>query len=177
MTPTTSYSPTQLRSAPDIAGEPAAGGREGIVLHLSLGLDRFLAAAADAGLSPSEATRLAVERALVLSDAVALGVDSESARRRICSAAAMARPKLAIAAQEGDRVRCLIAARPVARAKTNSRLVVPLPERLLARTKGRVPASALDPDIVAEMVSWEIAATLAGRTMGEWALLVLGSET
>lgn len=149
---------------------------EGLALHPSATLDGFIGAAAAAGLSLGEAVRLGVERVLVLSDAGKIG-DSEIARRRLCAAASAARPQMRIATAEAARVRALSMPQSVAPTAVRSRVVIPLPNRILARARNQVPSSALCRVAVPEMVSWEIAATLEGRTMGEWALRLLLAGT
>jgi hypothetical protein len=44
------------------------------------------------------------------------------------------------------------------------------------RAGGRVDAAVLHPGAVEEMISWERAAVLAGRSMGEWAVRVLAGR-
>ncbi|HVY79066.1 MAG TPA: hypothetical protein VG898_11220 [Solirubrobacterales bacterium] len=133
-----------------------------------------MTAAAAAGLDLPEAVSLGLQRALVLADAPAIGIDSEVARRRLRDAAADARPAFPLGDAEAARVRGLSFPTPVAPARLNAPVVVPVPPRTLVRARGNVPVSRLCSAAVPEMISWEVAALLAGRTMGEWALLNLG---
>lgn len=149
---------------------------EGVALQPSPSLSAFAEAAATAGLGLPEAVALGLERALVLHDATAIGFDSEIARRRLSAAAAQARPTIPLGDADAARVRALGLPQPVAPPDLTAPCVVRVPPRTLARARGRVSADDLQPLAVREMVAWETAATLAGRTMGEWALLVLAGS-
>lgn len=146
-------------------------------LHLRAGpeVDRFAEAAASAGLSVAEAARMSVERALALGDGARICGDAEVARRKLCRAAANARPDRELGAAEAERVRRLAVARPVRAEGAATRLIVPLPPRLLGRL-GTLDPSCLRPDALREAISWEIAACLQGRALGEWALWTLGER-
>jgi hypothetical protein len=151
--------------------------REGIRLPPSPRLDDFLAAAANEGLEPSEATRLAIERFFALADAAALGIGVEASRRLLDETAQRARPNHSPPTREASRVRELAIRRPVAQLSAGSGLEVAVPERLLTRIGKRIPARTLHAEFVPEMVRWELAAALEGRTMGEWALRTLALAT
>jgi hypothetical protein len=145
-------------------------------LHLppSRRLDRFIATAAARGLSPSDAVRLALERALVLVDACeAFPLDVESARLALRRAAAATQPLRQLSNAQSSYVRALGVGRPQRVESHSDGLIVALPDRLITRARDTLTELALHEGAVAEMISWEIAATLEGRTMCEWALNVL----
>jgi hypothetical protein len=150
-------------------------GEEGIVLPPSARLEEFLARAADVGLSAPEAVRIAIERWLVLSDIGPFGLDVETCRRILGRESGCARASRQLTPRQASWVRKLCAGQPVPVAEAGAGLTVAIPGRLLTRAAGQVPARALHASVVAEMLSWEIAATLEGRTMGEWALRTLSS--
>jgi hypothetical protein len=54
-------------------------------------------------------------------------------------------------------------------------LTVELPERLLTRLRPGILPDCLASRAVAEMVAWERAAVLEGRSMSEWAALTLAA--
>lgn len=160
-----------VRSNPDV-GTPHVEDR----LHLrsTPRLRKFLHAAASAGLSPADAVRLALERALALEDACyGFPLDVESARRELRQAAARARPVRELTSTQASYVRALSAASVKPAYPLDDDLVVALPDRVITRARHDLTELALHEGVVAEMVAWEIAATLSGRTMGEWALSTL----
>lgn len=152
----------------------ASSRRERILLPPSARLERFAAAAAAAGLDLQEAVVLALEHALVLEDAVAFGLDADTARRRLNKVAANARAKRPLGAEEAAYVRHLNVRQPHPPPSLASGLAVSAPERILSRVRSSVTETAVRQAVVKEMIAWQIAATLAGRTMGEWALRELG---
>lgn len=157
---------------------PASGGAAASETELpslppSLSLEGFLGEAARAGLEPAEAVRLALERALVLQDACEFPLDVESARRLLRRAAAGARPQRELPPGLAAYLRELSARRPCTPPRLQSDLQVELPERLLIRARAEAGESAFHAGAVAEMIAWEIAAVLKGRTMAEWSLRVL----
>lgn len=139
-------------------------------------LEYFLRIAATRGLHATDALRLAIERALVLIDGDALLVDRGAARRLLCAAAARTSVHRSLAPDRAAYVRQLTAARPLAACELPDMLTVELPQELVARARGVVPASALREEAIEEMVAWELAATLDGRPMAEWALLALAAR-
>jgi len=154
---------------------PAAA-LEVLELPASPHLESFVRAAARAGLDAERGVCLGLERELVLRDAAVFGLEAETARRILRRAAVAARPRLAVPPQLAQRVRSLQMPRPRAAIDVSEGLLVTVPDRLLARVPGQIPASALRQAAVPEMVGWEIAATLQGRTMGEWALRALAER-
>jgi hypothetical protein len=156
-----------------LASRSTPGPREGIRLTPSARLQEFLSAAAAVGLDAPTAVGLALERALLLADSEPFGLDVETARRLLRSAAAEARPRRTLGATEATRVRTLSLARPIPAPRVEQALVIPLADGLLARARSYAPAKALQPGAIAEMVSWEVAAILEGRSMAEWAFLQL----
>ncbi|HSK49692.1 MAG TPA: hypothetical protein VK889_04260 [Solirubrobacterales bacterium] len=154
----------------------APSGPELLRLRPSPRLERFVTVAAEAGLDAEEAVRLGLEHALCLGDAARFAADAESGRQLLARAAARARPVRAMSPPQAAYVRRLTAGRPVAPADVRDGLAARVPDRILARVRASLPESSLHEEMVAEMVSWEVAATLCCRTMGEWALLRLLEE-
>lgn len=135
---------------------------------------RFVRAAADHGLEVEQAVRLAVEHELVLGDADELGVTREMARHVLTTAATAARPQRPLSARQAAYVRGLSLVRP-RRSTELLEASVALPCRLLTRTAGRIRTSAFDAAMIGEMIAWERAAALEGRTMAEWALKLIAA--
>lgn len=109
-------------------------------------------------------------------DTQLVDLDVESARRLLRRAAATARPALPLASEEASYVRRLSAGRPVHVPPAGEPLDVELPPNLLTRARGTVPEISLNDGIVEEMVLWERAARMEGRSMSEWALKVLAAR-
>jgi hypothetical protein len=160
-----------VRPSPDTA---LRAGEDRLHLPPTPRLRKFLAAAASAGLEPTDAVRLALERALALEDACdAFPLDVESARRELRRAGADSQPLRELTSAQAGYVRALSAGRARRVEELNEDLVVALPDRVTTRARGQLTELALHDGVVAEMIAWEIAATLEGRTMGEWALVTL----
>jgi hypothetical protein len=173
MSGSTRIPPAHLRLVRTGFGRAA---EERLFLRPSTRLDRFAAASAALGLDPEEAVRLALEHALALEDAAALGFDVDGARRRLNRAAEGAQAKRPLGDVEAARVRRLGVALPRSAPPFAEGLSVSLPERLLTRARDSLTESAIRPAVVTEMVTWQIAASLAGRTLGEWALRTLAER-
>lgn len=154
----------------------AATQREQLRLAPSPRLSSFLAAAARLGLDAPLAVRLALERALALCDAHALCIDVERARATLNSAAASARAEQGLSASQARYVRSLLDQSPRVVPDVEQGLVVVVADDVLTRARDRVPQDALHTDAVPEMLAWERAARLQGRTMAEWALSVLAAS-
>lgn len=154
----------------------APSGEERLTIPASPRLDRFLQAAAQAGLLSTDAVRLGVERALVVRDTQLADLDVESARRLLRRAAATARPGLPLTDREASYLRSLGARRPIQPPPAGEPLEVELPPNLLTRARGTVPETSLNDGIVEEMVRWEMAARMEARSMSEWALKVLAAR-
>jgi hypothetical protein len=154
---------------------PDPAGREShpLVLPASPRLQAFVAESSAAGLDVVNAVRLALERSLAIMDASLFGVDVVTARRLLGGAARRARPERALTPTHAAYVRELTVTRPRQPTDVSDGLRVTIPERVLVRARGEVRQTALRPAVVGEMVAWEVAATFAGRTMGEWALATL----
>jgi hypothetical protein len=150
-------------------------GPEGFRLAPSPRLAGFVEAAARTGLEAPDAVRLGLERALVLADAARLGFGVEAARGLLDRAAARVRPRQPLPAVQARYVRALTVPRPVPAVDVSDGLAVTVPDRLSIRAAGHVRPVDLHPAAVPEMVAWETAAALEGRTMGEWALAVLAN--
>lgn len=129
-----------------------------------------------AGLDTQQAVQLGLERDLALRDSAAFGLEAETARLILRRAALAGRPRVALTPRLAERIRSLQMTKPHPETDAREGLLVAVPDRLLTRVRGRIPATALRPTAVPEMVSWEIAATLEGRTMGEWALRALAER-
>ena len=136
-------------------------------------LQAFLAAAATAGISTGSAVELAVERGLVLLDGQGLGLDVERVRSILNRAARDARVAGALGAKAGRHHWALSGEYPAVGASNDGELTVELPERLLTRLRPGILPDCLTSRAVAEMVAWERAAVLEGRSMSEWAALAL----
>jgi len=173
-----------MASANPRASEPLqilGGGGEGGVpdgpellrLRPSPRLQRFVTVAAEAGLAAEEAVRFGLEHALCLRDAARFAADVEAGRRLLVRAATGARAVRAMSPAQAAHVRRLTTRRAVPVIEVTDGLVARVPDRILARARTGLPESSLHGEMVEEMISWEIAATLCGRTMGEWALLHL----
>lgn len=134
--------------------------------------DEFVQAAARNGMRICDAMRLAIEYELVLRDVCALGLDGEGARYALTRVARRARPSRPLGPESARYVRELRIGRTVREVASGSFSLV-LPDRLACRLDGAVPLAIFDAAIVETMIAWELAATMDGRTMGEWALSVL----
>lgn len=171
--PESTRTPTHLqlvRSDPDVQQV----GEDRLHLPRTPRLQKFLTAAAAAGLDPSDAVRLGLERTLVLEDACdAFPIDVESARRELRRAAARTRALRPLTPTQAARVRALSAGQARDLEELAPVLVIALPDRVTTRARERLTELALHEGVVAEMIAWEIAATLEGRTMCEWALSTL----
>lgn len=160
--------PPRLRLVVD--EQRRGGGEEILVLPASQRLERFVATAARAGLGAAEAIGLVVEYALALQDATAFGLDADTARRRLNEAADRARAARPLGPSEAAYVRRLTHPTPRPAPTLPNGLRVHLGERISTRARGTLSEAVIKPGAVEEMVSWKIAATLEGRTLGEWAL-------
>jgi hypothetical protein len=98
-----------------------------------------------------------------------LGPKLDSSHRLLWTAARKARADVALAPTTAAWVRQLSRARPVPIVSVRSGMSVRVSDRLLSRA-GEVTTRSLRAEAVPEMVAWEIAAALSGRTMSEWAL-------
>lgn len=162
---------TLIHSAP--ASKPPVP-EEHLYLPPSSRLNRFVAAAAAAGLSPPVAVRLALERALALADAcAAFPIDVETSRLLLRRAAAVARPLRQLTTANSRYVRMLSTRQPKQVVDLREGLIIELPDRVVTRARGELTELALHEGVIEEMISWEIAAMLEGRTMCEWALSTL----
>lgn len=147
-----------------------------LTLPATPALERFLSCSATRGLADADALRLAIERDLALADAHALGFDRRAARHVLNSRASRARVERRLDHEDAAYVRLLGAAPAVAPVQLGASLTVELPRTLLSRARGVVSTAALERDATREMVSWEIAARLERRSIGEWALLTLATQ-
>ena len=128
------------------------------------------------GLENAEALRLGIERALVLVDADALLIDRRATRRLLCATARCATVHRPLTTERSAYVQRLMSApAPTPKPRANP-LTARLPQELIARAENVVPLSALSGEAVDEMIAWELAAVLSGRTMAEWALLTLAAR-
>jgi len=163
----------QLRLVPPRHGQRGhAGGSPATELALRPGprVRRFLSVAAQYGLAPDDSVRLAVEHHLALEDLQALRIEEGALRAMLGAVAARARPSSSLDAADAVRARRLSLARPLPALELTDQLTFALPSRLCTRLDGILPSELLDHRAVREMIAWERAAILAGRTMGEWAL-------
>jgi hypothetical protein len=147
--------------------------REQVVLPPSKALTEFVVAAAARGVDAADAVRLGIERALALADAELFSLDAQTAASFLRVAASAARPHRQLAPRQAAYVRRLGSSKAVPAADTSAGLKVSIPERVLTRARSNVDPRSLRPEAVEDMLSWEIAATLEGRRLGEWALSAL----
>lgn len=152
------------------------GGHEELKLAPSAQLTRFIDTAARSGLIGRDAVPLGIERALVLMDASKLARDLDASRRALSCAAREARPERGLSPDHAAWVRVLTTRRPVPTEDVSEGLSVAVPDRVLCRAAGVVPVGSLHAGAVGEMIAWELAATLAARSMSEWALFVWARE-
>jgi hypothetical protein len=155
------------------AGEMRAAKGEQLRLSPSPRLTSFLDAAAQAGLDAPLAVRLALERAAVLRDGRDLRLDVDRIRRTLGRTARGARAARQLSARQAEYVRMLYDERPRRPPVTAAGLNVVIPDELLTQVRDTVPETVLQPGAVPEMLAWERAARLEGRTMLEWALKAL----
>jgi hypothetical protein len=153
---------------------PAPGGEQ-LRLPASPRLTRFLETAARVGLDAPLAVRLALERALVLRDAQEFRMDVERIRRALSRAAAEARAVRPLGARQATYVRGLFRECPRSSVVVGESLSVAISDNLLTQVRDAVPETALHQGVVGEMLAWERAAALEGRTMMEWALKTLAA--
>jgi hypothetical protein len=134
-------------------------------------------------LDPSIVLTLLVERELLLVDLAAAGVAVANAMAEL-RAAASSIPLQGPGTPHGSYVRQLmLSCRRPAHPRTGEAprdIQAAVPARLLARVKGNVCDRAISAAATAvaldDAILWEVAAASAGRTMAEWALLVLLRE-
>jgi len=138
-------------------------------------LKAFLTTAATAGIGSTQAVELAVERALALLDGQSLGLDVERVRSTLNQAACGARVTGALGPQAAGHLWALSGQTRAVAAFGEDGLTVELPERLLTRLRPGILPDCLTSRAVAEMVAWERAAVLEGRSMSEWAALTLAA--
>lgn len=152
------------------SSQGVSGEERVLLLPRSPRLERFVAASAAAGLEVPEAVRLALEHALALRDAAAFGLDSDTARRLLNRAAGGTRASRPLGDGEAAYLRRLTRRAPRPAPELPERLKIKLDARTSTRVRGSLSESAIRPAVVEEMISWQVAATLEGRTLGEWAL-------
>jgi hypothetical protein len=159
-----------LRLVPSGPALPCrSGGAPELALRPTPHLRRFLATAAEYGLAPGEAVRLGLEHQMALEDLEVLRVERGALRAILAAMAARARPSRGLADADADRVRRLVLASPLPEPELTGTLTFALPPRLWTRLEGLLSPELLDYRAVGEMIAWERAAILTGRTMGEWA--------
>jgi hypothetical protein len=141
---------------------------------LTAELREFLRTAADAGIEHELAIRLGLDRALLLGDAGDLGLHVERARRILNVASCEPRASVALGEGQSAHLRRLYGGGAIfAEPLRGDALSVSLPEEILTLARGSVRQSALHAAAVEEMLAWERAARVGGRTMREWGLKTL----
>jgi hypothetical protein len=151
---------------------------EHVVLIASPQLTEFLEAAARLGLDAPLAVRLAIERRLVLDDALSFPIGQHVIRPTLNHAAAGIRPSQPLSAQQSAYVRLLNRQIPQVAVTVKDELRVGIPDDLATRVRCANPAqSTLYYEAVPEILTWERAARLQGFTMTEWAFRVIGRKT
>ncbi len=154
--------------------EAPASTLEQLSLTPSPRLALFFEAAAEVGLDVTLAVHLALERALVMLDGQRLRLDSERTRSLLNEASRDVRATCPLSAQQAAYVRLLYGGHKVPRTSIEQQLSVPVPDTLMTRARNAVSETALNEEAVPEMLAWERAARLEGRTMLEWSLVTLG---
>jgi len=155
---------------PDQRGRAGGPPATELALHPVPRVRRFLSVAAQYGLAPDDAVRLALEHHLALVDLQALRVEEGALRATLGAVATRTRPSSSLCTADAARVRRLTLGRPLSALELTDPLTFALPARLCTRLDGLLSPELLDHRVVGEMIAWERAAILAGRTMGEWAL-------
>lgn len=136
----------------------------------------FAARASHLGLAPECAVALAVERRTIEKDLDHLHVARGPALARLDRAARSATVIHAVSATDSDYVRHLLGLAPLPVARGNCPAVA-IPMRLVARASANEVEEALTLVNLEGAVAWEVAATIAGRTMSEWAAWELLAQT
>lgn len=148
-------------------------GVERLRLDLTPDLHEFLALAAQAGLDCELAIRLGLERALLLADARDLRLDVERARRILNLAGGELRASVPLGNQQSAYLRRLYAPAANIEPWAGASVAVTLPEEILTLARESITEGALHSGAVSEMLTWERAARVKGRTMREWGLKTL----
>jgi hypothetical protein len=154
-----------------VNNQPA--GAERLRLELTPQLRGFLELAASAGLDHEVAVRLGLERALVLSDARELRLTGERARRILNLAGAELRANVALGSTQSAYLRSLYQQTASIEPLVDDSVAIELPEEILTLARDSITESALHDGAVDEMLTWERAARVKGRTMREWGLKAL----
>lgn len=127
-------------------------------------------AAAELGITFDLAAVVTVERSLLRDDIHALGFSSSTAL--LDSSARTARVARELSEPLSEYLGALDRS---SRARRHPRNTLVLPMRLTERLGNVAPASRLDAELLPSAIAWERAAVVAGRTMTEWALLLLAA--
>jgi hypothetical protein len=145
---------------------------EAVELPVTDRLREFALQAATAGVDLATAAALAVEARLLLDDLAAAGTPPNRTIElldRAASGHSIEHPALPAVA---DYLRHLNSGRPIPAPDLDRSVIdIPLPLRLLARALARPRNDLLANAPADQIVSWEIAAAGAGRTLTEWGLL------
>lgn len=148
--------------------------REPFRLVVTDPLRELAAEAAAAGLRLPEAAALAIEARLLLDDLAHGGTPTGLVTALLNRAAASERVDLPVAGSFGDYIRHLSARRPVAAQLPEHRTVeVPVALRLLARAVQLPRAAPFAPVRFNDLIDWEVAAAISGRTLSEWGYLTV----
>lgn len=160
---------------PSPGSRPQSSEHPIITVPADTSIRQFVDAAASFGLSMDTAGRLALERALVLVDIAPLGLDPDAAQYRLGSAALSTRPRRPLPPGQASYLRALRLGRAVRAQDLSGGLTIAAPERLLPRAREILQPATFEVRAIPEMISWETAAVIEGRSMSEWALTVLAS--
>lgn len=129
--------------------------------------ERLSAAAARAGISADIAATVLVERSLVAADLKRLNLTAPTPRLEEL------RPTRRLTAAEGDYLRLLTLGKARGRSVVPEPASATVPVRLISRAPEVLGAAIESATLVTDLheaLSWEVAALLAGRTLGEWTL-------
>ena len=164
------FGPTDIRGRAVRAGDR----REPLQVNVDHGLARFLDVAATAGLEPSCAITLGLERALAIASCENAGYEPDAVEALLDDAAANARVEHMKNSQDARYLRQLCAGPRVQLPGVWGRpLALALPGRIIDRARALRRPWPLAPEHIDQMVVWEVAATTAGLTMTEWAALTV----
>lgn len=131
-------------------------------------------AASAEGMTMKLAVSLLAQRQLVVDDLEAIGYGGAEAVLDQASAATS--PAIALCGPTAGYVRDLQRQRPLPPQHLPERLLIPLPVRIVDRLLAGDRYRGLDPAQLDQARAWELASALRGRTMAEWAILVIASE-
>jgi hypothetical protein len=131
----------------------------------------FTAECKTTGVAPERAYALLLERRLLLDDLREADIATVSATPALDRAASVTRADVALDGPTARYLRSFVRREsPVTRV---TEFLCPVPVRMYARAVRLDPREVVEVGSVAQATAWERASVAGGRTMAEWALLVL----